>query len=122
MKTVGYMDGTNSEVLTELLLEGYETIPLSNGWDGHGKNIAHITSADNISLVVGYLHKFIPVSPDFSLTDMLTAVKVNRIPVVFIVPGGLQDKAKSIVEGKGINYKFADPAELSKVILRGLGG
>lgn len=120
MKTIGYMEGTNSEVLTELLLEGFETIPLSNGWDGHGKNITHLTKADGIGLVVGYIHKFIPVSPDFSLTDMLAAVKVNKIPIIFIVPKAFQDRAEKLVADMGVNYKLADPSGLIGVILNTL--
>ena len=39
MKIIGYMQGTDPQVLTQLLLEGYETYPLSNVFDNHGKNI-----------------------------------------------------------------------------------
>ena len=93
MKIVGYMGGTNSEVMTNLLLEGYETIPLSNGWDNHGKYLAHINRNDNISLVVGYLHKFIPVAKEYSLGDMLSSLKIYKIPIIFIVPKSKQAKA-----------------------------
>ncbi|MBD3168365.1 MAG: hypothetical protein GF307_02705 [candidate division Zixibacteria bacterium] len=120
MKTVGYLEGTNSEVLTQLFLGGHETIPLSNGWDGHGKNITHLSKADNIDVVIGYLHKFIPVTPAYSMTDMLTAVKVNKIPIIFIVPKDLQESAKKHVEETGVDYKFADPAELGDVIMKTL--
>ena len=116
MKIVGYMGGTNSEVMTNLLLEGYETIPLSNGWDNHGKYLAHINRNDNISLVVGYLHKFIPVAKEYSLGDMLSSLKIYKIPIIFIVPKSKQAKAKKLLSSKGINYKFADPSEISEVI------
>lgn len=116
MKIVGYMGGTNSEVMTNLLLEGYETIPLSNGWDNHGKYLAHINRNDNISLVVGYLHKFIPVAKEYSLGDMLSSLKIYKIPIIFIVPKSKQAKAKKLLSSKGISYKFADPSEISEVI------
>ena len=115
MKIIGYMDGTNSEVLTDLFLGGYETLPLSNGWDNHGKYIAHISKNDNIDLVVGYLHKFIPYAKQFDLGDMLSSIKVYKIPVVFIVPRSKQDKAKKYIP-KGLKYVFADPNEIIKVI------
>ena len=93
MKIIGYMQGTDPQVLTQLLLEGYETYPLSNVFDNHGKNITLVTTEDHISLVVGYLHKFIPVAPQFTMTDILLSVKVYKIPVIIIVPKEIHDKA-----------------------------
>lgn len=122
MKIVGYMEGTKPEVLTNLLLDGYETLPLSNGWDNHGKYIAHINRNDGIALVVGYLHKFIPVAKEFSFADLLSSLKVYKIPVVFIVPEAKQDKAKKLVAAKGIKYSFADPSEVTKVVMAALKG
>lgn len=116
MKIVGYMEGTNSEVLTNLFLEGFETLPLSNSWDNHGKLIAHITRNDDISLVVGYLHKFIPQSKQFDIGDMFASIRVYKIPVVIIVPRNKQEKAMKKVP-KGIKYTFADPDEITKIIL-----
>lgn len=115
MKIIGYMDGTNSEVLTNLFLDGYETLPLSNGWDNHGKYIAHITRNDNISLIIGYLHKFIPVAKEFDLGDMFSSIRVYKIPVIFIVPKEKQAKAKKYIP-KGVRYSFADPSEVNKAV------
>ena len=117
MKIVGYMEGTNPEVMTNLLLDGYETIPLSNGWDNHGKYIAHLNRNDNIAMIVGYLHKFLPVSKEYSIGDMLSSIKVYKIPVVFVVPKAKQAKAKKLLSSKGIKYYFTDPAEISKVVI-----
>jgi hypothetical protein len=117
MKIIGYMQGTDPKVLTQLLLEGYETFPLSNVFDNHGKNITLLTTEDHVSLVVGYLHKFIPVAPQFSMTDILSSVRVYKIPIIFIVPEEIQDKAANLVADMGIDFKLADPSELLKVIL-----
>lgn len=120
MKIVGYMEGTDPRILTQLLLHGYETYPLSNVFDNHGKNITLITTEDHISLIIGYLHKFIPVAPQFTLTDILSSAKVYKIPVIFIVPKNIQDEADKLVADKGIDYKLVDPADLRKVILETL--
>jgi len=120
MKIIGYMQGTDPQVLTQLLLEGYETYPLSNVFDNHGKNITLVTTEDHISLVIGYLHKFIPIAPQFSMTDILSSVKVYKIPIIFIVPEEIQDKATDLVAGMGIDFKLADPSELLNVILETL--
>ena len=121
MKIVGYMDGTNSEVLTNLFLEGFETLPLSNGWDNHGKYLAHIMRNDDISLVVGYLHKFIPLMKQFDLGDMFSSIRVYKIPCVFIVPKKHQAKAIKHLP-KGVKYAFADPSEIDDVIIGMLKG
>ena len=116
MKTIGYMEGTNSEVLTQLFMEGHETVPLSNGVDNHGKSITLVTYEDGIDLIVGYLHKFIPVSPRFKLVEILSSAKVNKIPVIFIVPQQFQEKADKLLADKEITYKLADPENLLKTI------
>ncbi|MCP4583139.1 MAG: hypothetical protein GY839_16145 [candidate division Zixibacteria bacterium] len=118
MKIVGYMDGTNPEVLTNLFLSGIETLPLSNGWDRNGKYIAHISKNDNVSLIIGYLHKFFPLAKELDMGDMLSSVKINKIPLLFIVPKDKQEKAKKMLDKKGLKYKFADPKEISDVVVK----
>jgi hypothetical protein len=117
MKIIGYMLGTDPEVLTQLLLKGYETLPLSNGYDNHGKYITHLTTEDHISLIVGYLHKFFPLASQFTITELLKSARVNKIPIVFVVPEDLHDEADKLVADEGIDYKLSDPADLSKSLL-----
>jgi hypothetical protein len=117
MKIIGYMQGTDPQVLTHLSLEGYETLPISNGYDNHGKNITLLSTEDHISLIVGYLHKFIPLTPQFTITELLQSAKVNKIPVVFIVPNEIQEKASKLVADKAVEYQLVDPANLSSAIL-----
>ena len=117
MKTIGYMEGTNSELLTNLLVDGVDTLPLSNGWDNHGKFIAHLTKTDNVSIVVGYLHKFFALSMGPKIEEeILSSLKAYKIPTVFIVPRAKQEKAKKLLKGKGINYTLADPGDLTKAV------
>ena len=116
MKIIGYMQGTDPEALTQLLLEGYETLPLSNGYDSHGKHITLLTTEDHVSLIVGYLHKFFPLAPQFTMTELLAPARVNKIPIVFIVPNELQEKANGLVADKGINYKLSDPSDLFRIL------
>jgi hypothetical protein len=112
------MEGTNSELLTNLMLEGFETLPLANGWDNHGKYIAHVNRTDNVALVVGYLHKFIPVSKEFKIgEDILSSLKAYKIPVVFIVPKTKHEKAKRYLKSKGLKYSLADPTNLTAFVL-----
>ncbi len=120
MKIVGYMEGTNPEILTQLLLEGYETIPLSNGFDNHGKLITNITTQDHISLIVGHLHKFIPVSPTYTMTDILSSVRLHKIPAVFVVPTSTREKADKMLKDKGVEYTLVEPSQLSNTLFNAL--
>ena len=104
------------------MLNGYETIPLSNGWDNHGKYIAHINRNDDISVVIGYIHKFIPLKKEFGIGDMLSSLKIYKVPVIFVVPEKNQAKAKKLLANKGVKYFFADPSEITEVALSVLKG
>ena len=117
MKSLGYMEGTDPKVLTTAIIEGYETLPLSNGWDNHGKNIAHITNSDNLALVIGYLHKFIAIFTHQSIGSMLAGVKAYNIPMLVIVPKDMHDRAGKYIKVDGIEYKFVDPADISREVL-----
>ncbi len=98
MKTVGYLEGTDPEFLTKLVCMGYRTLPLGNDTDNHGKNIAFVTIADKIDLIVGYLHKVSPLpGMTKSLTDFLTPGILHHIPILLLVPKESLIKAKKIV-------------------------
>ena len=116
MKTVGYMEGTNPEVLTTLLIKGYETIPLSNSWDNHGKYVAHITRNDNLALVVGWLHKFIPINKELGIEDALSPFRIYDIPIVFMVPKSMHKQANEVLADKDVRYKLTDPSEITNAV------
>ncbi len=120
MKVLGYLEGTDPNVLTSIVLEGYETLPLSNGWDNHGKHLTLLNPADNISLVVGSLHKFIRLSDMTIFMAMLATVKAYDIPVIFIVPKAFHAKAQKLIQDKDLRFKFVDSADLTKTILEDL--
>ena len=98
MAIVGYLEGTSSLILTDISLAGFSTLPLGNGFDGHGKYVAHISPQDNICLVVGYLHKLLP-TPDMHLqpADFLFACRTHSIPVLVIAPRDRHDKARELL-------------------------
>ncbi|MCD6101829.1 MAG: hypothetical protein J7J77_02105 [Candidatus Cloacimonetes bacterium] len=117
-KVVGYLEGTDSWFLTNLVAKGYETLPLGNGADNHGKYIGLISKTDNISLVIGYLHKVVPLSGmNITTKDILYSCKMHKIPVMIIVPEKLHENAKEIL-GDMANYvMLVDPAKLLEKIL-----
>jgi hypothetical protein len=98
MKTVGYLEGTDPEFLTKLVCIGYRTLPIGNDIDNHGKNIAFITIADKVDLIVGHLHKVSPVpTATKSLRELLTPGIIHRIPILLLAPKETLPLAKKIV-------------------------
>jgi hypothetical protein len=98
MKTVGYLKGTDPEFLTKLVRMGYRTLPIGNDIDNHGKNIAFISIADNVDLIVGYLHKISPLlTATKSLKEFLTPGIIHRIPILLLTSKETLPYAKKIV-------------------------
>jgi hypothetical protein len=118
---VGYFEGTDPLLLTKLAAEGVETLPVANTWDGHGKYVNHLSKGE-VNVVVGYLHKVIPAesvrtsSLSLMIDNMLSACKINDIPVLLIVPATLQDKAKKILGDIGPNVHIVALEELEAQI------
>jgi len=94
MKVVGYMEGTDPGVLTKLVVEGVETLPLS----------------------------FLRLEDETIFNAMLATVKAYDIMVLFVVPKELHEKATKAVLSDDLKYKFVDPADLADSIMAHLKG
>ena len=122
MIRVGYLEGTDPLFLSELVARGVDTVPLSNGVDNHGKFIGHLTKADEISVVVCFLHKVIPLADsDLSSLDMLHSCQLRKIPVLVIAQKELHDKAKAVLRDAAPIVTLVDPAELRTAFTRVTG-
>ena len=98
MKTIGYLEGTDPEFLTKLVCMGYKTLPIGNDIDNHGKNIAFISIADKVDLIVGYLHKVSPLpTMTKSLKEYLTPGIIHDIPILLLATKETLPLAKKIV-------------------------
>jgi len=121
-KVIGYLEGTDPLLLTRLAVKGVETFPLSNGVDQHGKNMTLITSADNFSLVIGYLHKILPVSGiALSPEHLLKACEVYHIPVFLLVSKVDTAAAKRTLRRVGDFVTFVDPYDAFRKTVKHLG-
>jgi len=119
MKTIGYLEGTDPDLLSKLVLEGHGTLPLGNGWDGHGKYINHLTKEDDVDAVVGYLHKIFP--PEGSAEgprDVLFACRTHKIPVYLIVPKEKHESARSYLRQMAEGVTLVDPSEVYEAITK----
>jgi hypothetical protein len=112
MTIIGYFEGTDPLLLTRALAAGAETLPLGNSVDGHGKYSGHLTRADGVSVIVGYLHKVMPTT-GIALTtgDILMPAKVHGIPTLILAPEDQREYAKRLL-GNAVGYvTLVDPAD-----------
>jgi hypothetical protein len=111
MKTVGYFEGTDPLILTELVANGFGTLPLGNDWDGYGKNASHLEPG-TVDLIIGPLHKIVPpVRPPIEKeipalkmgigryrgldpVELLYPAKAYDIPVLIIAPKKYHKKSE----------------------------
>lgn len=119
MFTVGYMEGTDSGLLTKLAASGAETLPLGNGWDGHGQYIAHLNVGDGVNAVVGYYHKFVPLK-DSNLTqaDLLKSCKICGIKIFVIADKTDHENVKKALGEVASDVTLADAGEVRDELLK----
>ena len=125
MPTVGYLEGVDPLVLTRLAVHGVGTLPVSNGFDNHGKFINAITERDAIDLVVGYLHKLLRTQRQgFLVEDLLDACYNCQIPILLVVPHEDQERARQLLGAANERLTLIEPQELYDQVVRrlGLGG
>lgn len=122
MPTVGYLEGVDSLILTRLAVHGVGTLPVSNGFDNHGKFINAITERDEIDLVVGYLHKLLRTQRQgFLAEDLLDACYNCQIPILVLVPREHQERARELLGAAKERVTMIEPGELYEQIARRLG-
>jgi len=118
MAIVGYLEGTDPELLSELCARGHDTLPLGNGVDGHGKYIAHLTKNDDVSVVIAYFHKLTPVTglETFEVEDLLHGCITHDIPVLIVVPDKAKEAAKEQIDVPEGLVALISPGKLSKEV------
>lgn len=117
-KRVGYFAGTDSRLLTYLICHGFDTIPISNGLDNHGRYVRRINENNRFDLLVGYLHKIWgPEDAETQYQDIFHICHVFRIPLLLEVPRELQDRARALLEDTPPEVRFADPDEILEAAL-----
>jgi hypothetical protein len=121
-KIVGYLEGTDPRLLNNLVLKGVGTMPLSNGFDSHGKQVGYLTKQDGIDMVVGWLYKVVPPQDmDLELKDILFACTTYKIPVILAASQELHDYANKIQGGIPDGVTLVAPEKLIEEVNRTLG-
>ena len=118
-KSIGYFEGTDSTLLTSLVCDGYDTLPISNGFDNHGMHVRLINDQNRPDLLIGYVHKIfaperrLPTDPSFQ--DLFHICRTYQIPLLLEVPTHLHDKAIKLLEGPPDIVRFVDPEDTLRV-------
>ncbi|OYD15674.1 hypothetical protein CH330_05035 [candidate division WOR-3 bacterium JGI_Cruoil_03_51_56] len=116
---IGYLEGTDPLILSRCAALGINTIPLSNGWDNHGKYIGLLSKTDNVSLVIAYLHKLIaPPEMETKPGDFLNACKIHRIPVLVICHEKMIAQAKKKLSGVKAKLYWVTPATFFDTVMK----
>ncbi len=120
-KSVGYFEGTDPAVLTSLICDGCDTIPVSNGFDNYGQHVRLFNEETKVSVLVGYLHKIIaPTGADTQAEDILHICEIYQIPFLIIVPEELHECARKKLERCPEIVQLVDPSrvleEIRKII------
>lgn len=116
-KVIGYFDGTDSTLLTELVCDEYDTVPISNGFDNHGMNVRIINNENRVDLLIGYVHKiFAPadsVHPGgVTYQDIFHVCRTFDIPLLLEVHENLHEKATALFDEIPDCVNFVDPSDM----------
>jgi len=121
-KSVGYFEGMDSVVLTSLICDGNDTIPISNGLDNHGRHVRSLNEATKVDILIGYLHKiYAPVGTETMAEDMFHICQTYQIPFLVVVPKELHECAVQLFDIEPPEYvELVDPSEVLEVARRKL--
>lgn len=119
MALIGYMEGTDPDLLSSLCAQGNDTLPLGNGADGHGKYIAHVKGSDGFDVIISYLHKLVSVTDmeHVSIDDRLFACRRHDIPVLIVVQDEFKEKAKEKMDESRDYVVLVSPDELKEKVM-----
>ncbi len=120
-KRIGYFDGTDSRLLTALVCDGHDTIPVSNGRDHHGRHARLINDKNRVDLLIGYVHKIIAPDgdarekSDLTAEDLFRICRILDIPLLLEIPEDLQARAGELLGNPPDIVRLVDPADTLEV-------
>jgi hypothetical protein len=120
-KVVGYFEGTDSTLLTDLVCDGYDTVPISNGFDNHGMHVRIINNENRVDALIGYVHKVYAAedgvaSGGVTYQDIFHVVRTFEIPLLLEVEDALQEKARALFTDVPDVVQFVDPKQMFPTI------
>ncbi len=120
-KRIGYFEGTDSSLLTALMVDGYDTIPVSNGRDHHGSHARSINDKNRVDLLIAYVHKIVAPDreareqSDMTFQDLFHICRIYEIPLIVETPQDLQAAAYEMLDQPPDIVRLVDPADALEV-------
>jgi hypothetical protein len=116
-KVIGYFEGTDSALLTALVCDEYDTVPISNGFDNHGMHVRIINNENRVDVLIGYVHKIYAThdsvtSGGVTYQDIFHVCRAFDIPLLLEVHNGLQEKARNLFTDIPDVVQFLDPDDM----------
>ncbi|MDH3707534.1 MAG: hypothetical protein OES57_15815 [Acidimicrobiia bacterium] len=115
-KRVAYFDGVDAVVLTALICEGSDTIPIANGLDNHGQHARLINDQNRYDLVIAPLHKiYAPEDHDpetVTFQDIFRICRTYSIPLLVGVDRSLHDAARELLGDPPEIVRLVDPSDM----------
>jgi hypothetical protein len=122
-KSVGYFDGIDPAVLTSLICEGFDTIPISNGYDNYGHHVRYLNEETKVDLLMGYLHKiYAPEDVETQIEDVFHICHTYQIPLLVVVPDRLHARALQKVDHWPEEVQLVDPSQIYETVRKILNG
>ncbi|HQR25488.1 MAG TPA: hypothetical protein PLP61_00475 [Nocardioides sp.] len=116
-KKIGYFEGTDSSLLTALICDGHDTLPVSNGRDNHGRNVRLINDKNRVDLLIAYVHKIVAPEGeareknDVPFQELFHICRIYEIPLLLETPTALQPKAAALLESPPDIVRMVDPSD-----------
>ncbi len=124
-KKIGYFDGTDPDLLTALICDGYDTVPIANGLDNHGQHARLINDQNRYDLLLTPLYKiYAPEDADadtVTYQDVFRICRTYSIPLIVTVPTPLASRARQLLGDPPDIVRLADPDDMLKVAEEILG-
>jgi hypothetical protein len=116
-KVIGYFEGTDSALLTSLVCDEHDTVPISNGFDNHGMHVRIINNENRVDVLIGYVHKIYATqdsvtSGGVTYQDIFHVCRAFDIPLLLEVHNGLQEKARNLFTDVPDVVQFLDPDDM----------
>jgi hypothetical protein len=116
-KQVGYFEGTDSRLLSALVCDGHDTIPISNGLDNHGKHIRLMNEENKVDVLVGYIHKvYAPEGAETCFQDIVHICQTYDIPLILEVYRDNQACAREKLGEPSDIVRFVDPDDMLEAL------
>lgn len=121
MAKIGYIEGTDLEVLDKLALQGQELVPLGKDKNGYRENLFEITRFDKIDIVLTRFYRLKQLARSYgasvSVADAFERCREAGTQIIVVAPSDSWALMKKELRDKGVEeVKFVSREKLPEEI------